>query len=366
MTPDTLSTCRSLAVVLALLTPLDLRAEAPPSETNPTFKVSDPAPALATGKWIKGEPVKSFESSKVYVVEFWATWCVPCRQAIPHLSELQAKYKDEVIIIGQNCLEQTPSAVEPFVAKMGKKMNYRVALDDIAKEKHGVMAKTWLEAADALGIPWAFLVGKDSKIAWIGDARDVEKILPRVLNGTFDAQKRAEYQKQVNQFFEAHAAACDAGDWNKDLKLIEELAGKYPEDAIEWMPLKFLALLRKKEYQAAYKFAVQLAGICKDDPFTLSWLASCILDEDKREKRDLDLALKWAMAANELIHSENPGMLVTLAEAFFAKGDVERAIDYANQALAKSEPQDKEYAEKALKKFQQKEQNGQKTSKSRP
>src|SRR5512137_1917923 len=109
-----------------------------------TLKVGDPAPKLQTGKWIQGEPVKNFEKGKAYIVEFWATWCPPCRASIPHLNEIYQKYKDKgLVVIGQDCSERDDSVVAPFVKKMGDKMTYRVALDDKSGEKTGQMAKTW-------------------------------------------------------------------------------------------------------------------------------------------------------------------------------------------------------------------------------
>src|SRR5262245_40700130 len=65
-----------------------------------TLKVGDAAPALAIGDWVQGEPVTGFEKGKVYVVEFWATWCGPCRKSIPHLTKLQAENREAVTIIG--------------------------------------------------------------------------------------------------------------------------------------------------------------------------------------------------------------------------------------------------------------------------
>src|SRR5512141_3466891 len=110
-----------------------------------SLKVGDPAPKLQVGKWVQGSPVKSFEKDKAYIVEFWATWCGPCRVSIPHLNETYQKYKDKgLVVIGQDCWERDESLVAPFVEKMGDKMTYRVALDDKEGSERGKMAETWM------------------------------------------------------------------------------------------------------------------------------------------------------------------------------------------------------------------------------
>src|SRR5713101_3891226 len=82
---------------------------------EPTLKVGDPAPKLQNGKWIQGEPVTAFKEGKAYLVEFWATWCPPCRASIPHLNEIHNKYKDQgLVIIGQDCFERDEALVAPF------------------------------------------------------------------------------------------------------------------------------------------------------------------------------------------------------------------------------------------------------------
>jgi thiol-disulfide isomerase/thioredoxin len=99
--------------------------------------VGDKAPAIKVAKWLKGTPVASFQKGKVYVVEFWATWCPPCIESIPHLTDLAKKYKGKATFVGVSVSEAEPGAkltsyepkVSAFVKKMGAKMNYNVAVD---------------------------------------------------------------------------------------------------------------------------------------------------------------------------------------------------------------------------------------------
>src|SRR5678816_220472 len=68
-------------------------------DTMPTLWAGDAAPPIAIGKWVKGGPVTGFERGRIYVVEFWATWCVPCVKSMPHLAEVQAKYREKGLTV---------------------------------------------------------------------------------------------------------------------------------------------------------------------------------------------------------------------------------------------------------------------------
>jgi len=142
-----------------------------------------PAPEFKVESWVKGTPVAKLEAGKIYVVEFWATWCGPCRAIIPHLTELQEKYKDKVTFIGVSVLEKNPDYVPVFVESMGDKMNYHIAKDDLSQPGagEGYMAKNWLTAAGAPGIPWAFIIDRTGKIAYAGNSANVEVPLEKAV-----------------------------------------------------------------------------------------------------------------------------------------------------------------------------------------
>jgi thiol-disulfide isomerase/thioredoxin len=162
-------------------------------ESAATLKVGDNAPKLSVENWVKGKKVEKFEAGKVYVVEFWATWCPPCVKSIPHLTKLQKEYKSkDVTIIGVASSEKggdaksNLSGVENFVKKKGDEMEYTVAFDEDRS-----MSKDWMTPAAQRGIPCAFVVGGDGKIAWIGN--------PLVPEGEIDAQvkKAVEANKRL-------------------------------------------------------------------------------------------------------------------------------------------------------------------------
>ncbi len=143
-----------------------------------TLKRGDAAPKLNCGEWIQGKPVSEFAKDKAYLIEFWATWCVPCVAEIPHLNALHLKFKEKgLVVIGQNVEGKDQSPVKAFVKKMGDRMTYPVALDQMSGSGQSSMAKMWLEAAGLNSIPSAFLVGKDGRLVWMGHPNELKETM---------------------------------------------------------------------------------------------------------------------------------------------------------------------------------------------
>ena len=163
----------------------------------PLSNLGDPAPPLRLRGWVKGSPVEKLEKGRVYVLEFWATWCRPCIASMPHLSELARKYRDRITVLGIDMYENKATSMEKikaFVDSMGDRMDFQVAVGD-----SNSMASAWLYGfGEGSGIPKSFVVDSDGRVAWIGHPTQLDENLTQILNGTWDI-KAALTQKNENK-----------------------------------------------------------------------------------------------------------------------------------------------------------------------
>lgn len=328
---------------LAILGVIAVGAGSLPAAEEGTLKIGDKAPKLQTGKWVQGDPVKEFKSGTAYIVEFWATWCGPCRATIPHLNELHSKFKDKgLVVIGQDVWERDESKVVPFIKQMGEKMTYRVALDDKSTVEKGAMAVNWMEAAGQNGIPAAFVVNKQGTIAWIGHPATLkEKTLERILDGSYDIKKAAadaaedgKREAAYMKYQRAFATALRAKKYDEAEAAVKEIE-KLSDDS-DGMPMMHATIaLARKDYKAAYKLYEKAADQNKDNAMLQNQLAWTILTRKDipDDERDLKLALKLAERGVKGSEGKDASILDTLARAQFMNGKKDEAVATQTKAV---------------------------------
>jgi thiol-disulfide isomerase/thioredoxin len=319
------------------------------------LSVGDAAPPLAVKEFVKGDAVKNLEKGKIYVVEFWATWCGPCRASIPHLTELQKKNKD-VTFIGVSVWESDPKAVAPFVKEMADKMDYRVAMDDVpegGKRSEGAMAKTWMTAAAQQGIPAAFIINGDGKVAWVGHPMAMDKPLEEIQNGKWDlavaSKQFKEQAAQTRKLMAAQEKLAKATDPKEKLAILEQLISDDPKMETIFAMTKFQTLMSMEgNTDKAVVYGKRLAeSVFAEKAGNLNFLAWAIVDPEAKTKPDAKLikvALQAAQQADELSKGKDPAIADTLAKAYFDSGDVTKAVETQERAvkLAAGSPLEKD------------------------
>ncbi len=137
----------------------------------PAANSRGPAPAagggaqpyeLAAADWLNTEspPTLAALKGQVLAVEFWATWCGPCVAGIPHLNELQTKYRDRGLKI-VSFTDEDRGTVDEFQKRAKSPIEYTVGVGSDLSAKYGVN-----------GIPHALLINRGGKIIWQGHPAD--------------------------------------------------------------------------------------------------------------------------------------------------------------------------------------------------
>lgn len=277
--------------------------------TSHAASIGDAAPPLPIERWIKGTPVKVGPGANLFVVEFWATWCGPCKRSIPHLTQVQKKYADQgVIVIGVS--DEAVATVQPFVTAQGASMDYRVAVDSSQRS-----LQNWHTAFGAEGIPHAFVVNTNGVVLWHGfPSEDLDRTLDKILAGTFDLER---------------AKRKEAGD-----RLV----------------LQYTALVTRANTTAK---AAPLGDKILTE-FSPDWriphhLAKTIMTDPTVRSRDLPLALRATTLATEMTKERSSDALALHGRALFANGKKTEGIAKLKEALALStDPEDKAEFQKTL------------------
>jgi len=223
--------------------------------SNPTLKIGDPAPPVAVKSWVRGEPITEFEKGKVYVLDFWATWCGGCIASFPHISAVAEKYKGQVHFAsidsyedaGENKGKDPVGVVTEFLKKpRGQKLTIDVGVDGSAN----TMFETWIKPLRRQGFPTTFVINQEGKIAWIDVNLDhLDWVLGQVLAGTWDLNKAASVMKQKDALEDMMIKAFTSketdrsGEYQDILTAAESFEKQFPDRKDASSFYKFMALL---------------------------------------------------------------------------------------------------------------------------
>jgi thiol-disulfide isomerase/thioredoxin len=154
-------------LLLMLLPPTAVDPDAPPPSADGSSasapidpkdadSIGKPAPLHFTLKDMNGVDVKleSFKG-KIILLNFWATWCGPCRAEIPALIELQKKYPNDLVVLGFS-VDDPVDKLRPYATEY--KINYPILVGAGREEVQDAFGPLW-------GIPVSVIIGRDGTIA---------------------------------------------------------------------------------------------------------------------------------------------------------------------------------------------------------
>jgi thiol-disulfide isomerase/thioredoxin len=176
-----------------------ISASAGPQENGNVIRFvrnPDPAPEFKLSA-LDGKPLSLADAhGKVILLNFWATWCGPCRAEIPDLIELQAKYKDRLQIIGLTVDDEDAGAVQQVVKETG--INYPVAM---------ASAEVRLKYGGIAALPTSFMLDSEGRVMQkhegLHDPLLYELEIRALLGMPIPA--RVEMFEDAGQIFLAHA-----------------------------------------------------------------------------------------------------------------------------------------------------------------
>lgn len=311
-----------------------------------TLRVGSDAPTLEVGQWLAGGS-KKIEKDNVYVIEFWATWCAPCRAAIPHLTHLQEHYAvNGLEIIGIST--ESEDDVKRFVDAQGSRIGYTIAVDN-----NQATHRLWMQAANRDTIPTAFIVDRRGKIQFIGNpnSEEFDRVLSLVVRGRYDAR----LYEQARPTLQAAENARRMRNWRQVFTLFDQVI---EVDNYIFAPLEIdkfhIMMVDMRDPEAAYRHAREIRTKYANDPNLLVNLGTKIASDPDipDDVRDLDLALELAQQGSRGIRDDQPNMMADLALVHYHRGELDNAVSYQRRAWMMATPSRKAGFERVLRNYQ--------------
>lgn len=141
--------------------PANTGSDAPPEKKKVVYPPAPSAIMQADIKLLDGTTFKlQDKKGKVMLVNLWATWCIPCVAEMPHIVEMQEKFKDKGFeVIGLDSDDESKEQIEAFAAK--QKLNYQLGWAD------GALMSEFIKITRLQGIPQSILINREGQLTGI-------------------------------------------------------------------------------------------------------------------------------------------------------------------------------------------------------
>ncbi len=310
--------------------------------------IGSKAPELNIEHWVsdgdgKFKHTTKFEDGKVYLVEFWATWCGPCIASMPHISETQDKFAKkgfQVISVSDEDLE----TVEDFLDKevrgdeSGKSYGELTSNYCLTTDPDKSVYKDYMRAANQNGIPTAFIVGKKGHIEWIGHPMEMDEPLTKVLDDKWDRKEFAVTFVEKQSFQKTMMAVqrkFAGGDPEGAVEILEEsIKNSKSAELKNQASMIRMQLLIVSGSEKAAKAVTEFAKDSKDAE-ALNEVSWNIYEMSQQQDVDSSIIEAATVVAEKAVKTAPKAGHIwdTLAHLVYIQGKLDKAIEYQKKAV---------------------------------
>ncbi|WP_039960914.1 TlpA family protein disulfide reductase [Rhodopirellula europaea] len=348
------------------------------AQAEPTLTVGSKAPSLDIEHYIhedlgKFGPVTDFEDGKIYVVEFWATWCGPCIQSMPHLVELQERHREngvQIVSISDEDLETVEGILErDYPGKEGVTFAELTSAYTLTVDPDGSSTDDYMRAANQNGIPAAFLVGKTGLIEWIGHPMSLDEPLEQVIEGTWDREAFKESmarQQRLEEAMQKVNRLAGEGNFDDAIKVIDKILEEFKDvddemgQSVREQLTQFKYGLRLDSGDLSEDVMTYFRGQLKDakgNPQAMAQFSYGLMSSIQQGAKVGKLADETLVALNAEIEGADPQiqplMHVLVAQMNASLERFDEAIEAQKQAIEKSEGRQKDRMESMLEELEE-------------